>query len=70
MSDITKCSGTDCPLKEKCKRFTAPQGFMQSWFLDVPFTIVDGKFSCDMYWGENAEMAWQTLQDAIGTNPK
>lgn len=23
MTDISKCSGKDCPIKHKCKRFTA-----------------------------------------------
>lgn len=33
MVDITKCFGGDCPLKDKCYRFTAPAGeYMQSYF--------------------------------------
>jgi hypothetical protein len=67
MSDITKCYGADCPMKESCKRFTAkPNEFAQSYFLDPPYHINDGGFSCDMYWGATAEGVWGTLQDAIG----
>lgn len=29
--DITKCFGEGCCLKNKCLRFTAPDGFMQSY---------------------------------------
>lgn len=46
MADISKCKGTDCPLKEKCYRFTAPAGEWQSWFIETPFK--DGK--CEYYW--------------------
>ena len=46
MADITKCKGTDCPLKETCYRFLAMEGLRQSYFIDVPFK--DGK--CKKYW--------------------
>ena len=64
MADITMCPGTDCPVKEKCYRFTAPKSeYMQSYFLDVPGKTEDGKFTCDMYWGEKAESIWNQLKD-------
>jgi hypothetical protein len=67
MSDITKCHGFECPMKESCKRFTAkPNEFAQSYFLDPPYKINDDGFSCDMYWGATAEAVWGTLQDAVG----
>jgi hypothetical protein len=46
MRDITKCFGIDCPLKEKCFRFTSLASVNQSYFINSP--IKDGK--CDMYW--------------------
>ena len=46
MADITKCKGTDCPLKETCYRFLAMEVLRQSYFIDVPFK--DGK--CEYYW--------------------
>ena len=58
MSDITKCSGTDCPHKESCYRFTAPEGHYQSYFLNPP---LDGT-NCDMYWGPNAESVWNPAE--------
>lgn len=46
MTDITKCSGEGCPLKETCYRFTAKASDWQSWFAEVPYK--DGK--CEMEW--------------------
>lgn len=31
MADITKCVAKDCPLKDKCYRFTAKDGHWQSY---------------------------------------
>lgn len=57
MSDITKCKGNNCPVKENCYRFTAPADeFMQSYFVESPGEHhEDGKFTCNNYWGENAD---------------
>ena len=46
MTDISKCSGENCPMKESCYRFTAEAGQMQSYFIEPP--IKDGK--CEYYW--------------------
>ncbi len=32
MADISKCRGTDCPMKDKCYRFIAPPSRWQSYF--------------------------------------
>jgi len=61
MADITKCVGTDCPVKETCYRYTAKADFQQSWFSECP--IKDGK--CDMYWGENSQSIYSMLQDIV-----
>ena len=45
MAGITKCKGTDCPLKESCYIFLAMVGLRQSYFTNVPFK--DGK--CEYY---------------------
>jgi hypothetical protein len=50
MTDITKCTGEGCPLKESCYRFTAPTGMYQSFFVGVP--IKNGK--CEYYWSQNS----------------
>ena len=46
MTDISKCEGTKCPLKETCYRFTAKSSDYQSYFAEPP--IKDGK--CEYYW--------------------
>lgn len=56
MSDITMCSGTNCPKKEECYRFTAyANEHRQSWFNEPPFKIVENKFTCEMFWGDRNE---------------
>jgi hypothetical protein len=51
MSDIAKCTGKDCKVKESCYRFTAPSSdFWQSWMKAI---VKDGK--CDMYWETKKE---------------
>ena len=32
MADISKCRGTDCPMKDKCYRFVVPSSRWQSYF--------------------------------------
>jgi len=47
MADITKCQGGDCPVKEKCYRYTAPvSDFRQSWFCEYPLK----KGKCDYFY--------------------
>jgi len=64
MSDITKCKGTNCQVKEHCYRYTAKANKLwQSYFVEPP--IKDGK--CEMFWGENQEQIFKQLQDIINT---
>lgn len=70
MADITMCNVTDCPVKEKCHRFTADANpYRQSWFTEPPFEIYDNgggiKMKCDMFWGEDAEVIINTLKDIL-----
>jgi hypothetical protein len=42
MSDITICPGFECPVKEKCKRFTSkPDKDWQAYFLDPPNAVTE-----------------------------
>jgi hypothetical protein len=62
MTDICKCKGTDCPLKENCYRFTAKSDDVyQSYFVDPP--IKDGK--CDMFWGEIQKEILNQLENIV-----
>ena len=47
--DITKCKGEGCWMKENCKRFTAKESLMQSYFVESPIE----NFNCEMYWIDN-----------------
>lgn len=63
MSDITKCMGQGCPIKDTCKRYTAKESVWQSYFWESP--IKDGK--CDMYWGEDSEDIFNQLKEITNT---
>jgi hypothetical protein len=66
MSDITMCYGFECPVKEKCKRFTSkPSELWQAYFLNPPYTITDKVFECNMFWGENAEAIMKQLMGIV-----
>ena len=51
MTDITKCRGTNCPLKEDCYRYLAKEDVYQSNFMRVPY--IDGK--CNFYWKRDGQ---------------
>lgn len=57
MSDISKCFGEGCPLKEKCWRYLAPASFMQSYI--NPERKEDG--SCDSFWNRSAKKSAEDL---------
>jgi hypothetical protein len=49
MPDITMCEGNDCPLKEKCYRFTAIESIThQSYFSSPPYD--SKKENCEYFW--------------------
>ena len=49
MPDISKCKGTDCPLKESCYRYTAIDSeYRQSYFMKAPYNKEEDK--CNHYW--------------------
>lgn len=49
MSDITKCKGENCPLKETCERYLAPiNKYWQSYFTKIPYNFENK--TCNMYW--------------------
>jgi len=47
MCDISMCEGNECPLKQRCYRFTAiPNEYRQSYFIEPPY--IDDE--CDYFW--------------------
>ena len=66
MADITMCSGTNCPRKKECYRFTAyVNEYRQSWFCEPPFKIVEDKFTCEMFWGDANERVFNQLKNIM-----
>lgn len=62
--DGCKCYGEGCPVKKKCYRYTAVANeHWQSYFAEAPGKTEDGKFICEMYWGDNAETIFNQLKD-------
>lgn len=62
MSDITKCTGVNCNIKETCKRYTSESGFRQSYFSCPP---VDKNGKCEMYWGVQQESILNALKNIM-----
>ena len=53
MSDITKCKGTNCPLKNTCYRYISATNLgWQAWLIDVPFKEDN---TCELYWKTNEQ---------------
>lgn len=49
MPDITMCMGHDCPLRDKCYRFTAIESlFTQSYLSSPPYD--SKKENCEYFW--------------------
>lgn len=48
MTDISKCVGTDCPLKDQCYRYTAPASEHWQAYIAPPYNAEKG--DCDMFW--------------------
>lgn len=65
MVDITKCSGVRgndvCPMRDKCYRYTAKVGFMQSYLLTPPFEVKE-LIECDMFLRQSL---WNDLNDIV-----
>lgn len=60
--DGTKCLGTNCPIKQSCKRFTCPTSEWQSWFMEMPCEWFDDNFYCEMFWN-NKPLKKYTLEE-------
>lgn len=50
MANTSMCLGTDCPVKDRCYRFTAPKSEKyQDYLKSVPFRRENGKIECDLF---------------------
>ena len=68
MSYVTKCKGTDCPIKEECKRYTQ-MNKGDEHFSESPGKITDTGdmrlYYCDMFWGEAQEGILVNLKEIL-----
>jgi len=58
MTDISKCNGSGCPLKEKCWRYLAPSS---SWQSMIVAAYADG--TCRNFWGCDVEKQGEVDND-------
>ena len=71
MADITKCMGQNCPIKEKCYRFTAQTNeFRQAYFTEIPGKWQDDVLNkkvweCEMFWGERSQAIMNQLKEIM-----
>jgi hypothetical protein len=65
MSDLTKCEGTGCWVKDSCHRFLAESGYGQYYFIKPPFEILKEEFKCDLYWSDNTMEIWEQLKKIV-----
>jgi hypothetical protein len=67
MTDITKCDGEGCPVKEHCYRFTAICNENRQTFLaTIPGKRNENsKWECEMFWGEPQERIMKQLNDIL-----
>lgn len=49
MPDITLCQSHNCPMRETCYRYKAKPSEYQSYFVEPPYKMVEGKIECDYY---------------------
>ncbi len=66
MADLTLCSGDGCPIKDSCYRFTTtPDPDRQSYFSNPPGVTEEGKFSCELFWGQNHQNFYKHIESII-----
>jgi len=54
--DITMCLGRTCPVKKHCYRYAARPDQWQSYFAEMPFEKVLGKYKkCKYFWDTRKE---------------
>lgn len=62
MPDIAMCSGKECPVRLHCYRHTAIPLERQSYFVNPPIKVENGKLKCEYFWG-GEEMFDQLIHD-------
>ena len=65
--DITLCTYLGCPLRSKCKRGNYKKLSDYQSHVTNPSKIVHGKFECDMFWGDSAELLLEQLKSIVNS---
>jgi hypothetical protein len=67
MTDITKCNGKNCPdiVRGNCYRFIEEAGKYQSWINAPIKKHKNGKYTCQMFWGESQEEILKYLNSIV-----
>lgn len=59
--DMTKCTGIDCKLKDKCYRYAEKSNNNKESYFTIP--PLDKLGDCEMFWGLNQEHTYKYLKD-------
>ena len=68
-SNMIKCKGIDCPIKDKCHRYTTLDKLKDSWF-ESPFIMTGNVFTCDMFWGDDSQRQFEQLESIMRGDEK
>ena len=50
MTDLDMCEGLNCPLRNKCYRYTAPKAYKyQNYMIGSPFRKENDNTVCDLF---------------------
>lgn len=61
MSDISKCNGMNCPVKDRCFRFLAPSHPYRQWYVGISSTEAATGEDCHMFWNVRGNL--ETLKE-------
>lgn len=59
MADITMCIPRNCPVKDKCYRYTAPEN--KYWQAYSEYDAENKDEGCSMYWDNEQRRSWGAL---------
>ena len=66
--DITLCTYLGCPVRDKCRRGKYEKLPDVEMYVTNPSKVVNGKFECDMFWGDGADLLLAQLKSIMAKN--
>jgi hypothetical protein len=63
--DIDKCKGVGCIVKKKCLRYTSRSIDINEYYIEEPFKIDKGWFTCVMYYGKSSDLLLEQLKNIM-----